>query len=104
MLQTTNSVVSVYRLQETSWEKIYNDALYSNVPVYIEANQDLIDTSFGGQWAFNIYLMMTNWFNDIIIWDKIIDQNSNVYYVKWASVYNDITWKHGEFILTNEYD
>ena len=98
MLFNTNHIITIKRL--SSGEKKTWSDVYCELAVYINQIQEEINTSFDSAGSFLAYRMMTNGDEDILLWDRITDENGKEYIVKSpASVSNDLTWKHAQYIL-----
>jgi len=102
MIYTANKKIKVNRLVESSWEKTYSDQIYLFIDAYIEPYQDEVWAWFDWQWAYNIFRMFSN--DEILIWDKLTDQDEIVYKVKWCRKFESIVWKHYETIIQSIYD
>ena len=99
MLVHSNATVTIQRLQDNAGARTYQN-LYTGIRVYLQSKNDDVQEGFDNQWAWTRFLMMTDWTLDLIIWDKIIDQNNKSYTIKTGENFSDLTGKHGEYILT----
>lgn len=98
-----NRVISVLRLTETWGKKTYTNNVAADVPVYIEPLRDEVIVNNESVWAYDWYKLMCE-FTDLIVWDKITDDNATVYKVKWIKLYDTIIDKHVEAIIQTIYD
>ena len=103
MLCTTNKVVTIERLLDTSWEKDYDTTVISWLALYLEPLDDTIWVNIDGEWAFEINKLFSS-FLDIQVSDKITDQDSIIYIVKWVKKYDSLVWSQLECIVQAEYD
>ena len=103
MLQTVNHIVSISRLVETAGEKEYTSTVHTGLNVYIEPIQESVWIALDGEGAFNTFRLFSDNVN-ILIWDKVTDEDSIVYIVKWTKSFDSIVWKHIECLINSEYD
>ena len=102
MLATINNTITVKRWVEVSWESVYEN-LTTWLPCYIEPWE--YETAVNIDWEniADVFILFCDDIN-IIIWDKIIDKDSNNYKVKGTKVFDDVLWKHIEATILREYD
>lgn len=103
MLIHSNATISISRFTENvSWARTRTNVktLY---PVYINSRSESIQVGMDNQWAYKEFMMMTDWTFVIQIWDKIIFWTKS-FVVKWGEIFDDLTWKHGEYILNEVYE
>lgn len=79
-------------------------SLTTGLYVYLQSKQDAIETGFDGQNSHYPFLMLVNWKPDILVGDKVVDKDWNIYKVKWSETFSDLTWTHSRFLLTIKYD
>ena len=103
MLSTCNNTITIKRLVESVWEKTYSSTINTWISVYIEPIQDDVWVMIDWQGAFNVFKLFAT-FNDIIVWDKIIDKDNIIYKVKWVKKFNSIVWNHLECLIQSIYD
>lgn len=104
MLAYTNATVTILRSVEVSGESSYSQTVASGVKVYINSTQEELQAGYFGQQAYESFRMMTDGVADIKIHDKITDQNGKSYKVHGAQVFNDLTGKHGEYLIRSIFD
>ena len=102
MILTNNNIITVQRWLEVSGESSYVN-LTTNLSCYIEPAD--FDVAVNVDWentsdVFNLICDNT----DIIVWDKIMDNNWNDYKVKWTKLFDDFLGKHIEAIMLRTYD
>jgi len=76
----------------TEWE--------SDIAVYINQIQEDVISGFDSAPSFLSYRMMTNGnHTEILIGDKVTDENGIVYEVKWKSVHSSLVGTHHQYLL-----
>lgn len=103
MLWTINNNITIKRLVESVWEKTYTETITTWLNVYIEPIQDDVWVMIDWQGAFNVFRLFTT-FQNIIVWDKIIDKDEIEYKVKWVKKFNSLVWNHLELLIMSIYD
>ena len=102
MLFISNNIVAVARMVEISWKSSY--VSYSSWTVcYIWPASFEVAVNIDWENTSDVFTFYSNNI-DINIWDKFTDKNSLNYKVKWIQKYDDMLWKHSEWILLKTYD
>ena len=102
MLVEYNNYITLYRLQETSGKKNFNQ-VDSDIWVFIYSISEdmaILNDIEAGQ---ENYKMMSD-YSGFQTWDKIVDQDSNVYIIDRVNKLNSNIWEHFEMIIHKEYD
>jgi len=103
MIPIYNNKISIYRMQEDSnWITTYNEIKnWVDFFIYPLSEEVMIwNNSIGAYQGYKGLLLK----EDIVIWDKIIDQNNEEYIVKWVKQYDNIIDQHTEVILIKNKD
>lgn len=102
----SNATISTYRLTESGTKKEFSgSATLTGLDVYLEKAQPEVTAFMDEQSALNTFKMWTDDIFDIVIGDKVVDQDSNNYIVKGVQKYsnNVDVENHMEIIITQKY-
>jgi len=103
MIATTNNTVNISRYTTISGESTYG-LIITWLDVYIEAKSWNDNQWFDWQTNASLYVMMSNGVQDIQIGDRIVDKNNIIYTVENRDIFDDMSWKHWEYILNTVID
>jgi hypothetical protein len=104
MLPLTNATITINRLTQGAKTRTLQPVA-SGVRVYMNPAGEAVVSGFQSEGAWKVWKMMTDSNHvDILIGDRVVDQDSKEYEVKGAEKFNDITGKHNQYILLQQYD
>lgn len=104
MLPTTNRTIAILRYARTSGKGAYT-SVATGIRAYINQTQEEVQEGIDNQGSWIVYRMMTNGTHtDIVIGDRITDDQSNTYEVRGKAISKDLTGTHHQYILVVKYD
>ena len=102
MLATVNDTITVKRWTEVSGESSYTN-LTTGLSCYIEPAEYEVAVNTDGENFSEVYNLFCDNIN-ILVWDRVVDKNSNEYTVKGTKIFNDIIGQHIEAIILKVFD
>lgn len=99
----TNKTISIKRLTEVDWKKSYWSPIHTDVWVYIQPLSEEVIVNDENVSAYDWFKIMCS-HKDLIIWDKITDNDWVLYKVKWVKIFDTIIDTHLEWIIVTQYD
>lgn len=103
MLFDVNNTISIKRLVDTAWKTAYSSTIATDIKVYIYRPSDEYTEMWDVEWWAISNKMVTN-YNDIQVWDKIIDENSIEYIVREVTQRKSFIATFKEVTLMKQYD
>jgi len=98
-----NKEITIERYTKTNGKTTYTDIVWNTVWAYIQPLSDDIIVWDDWMSSYEWFLLMSS-FTDIKVWDKITDNNSVEYKVKWIKIFDTIIDKHIEAVIQTKYD
>lgn len=98
-----NHTISIIRLLETSWKKNFDTTVINWLQVYFYPVSDESESVLWIDWSWNLYKLLSN-YNNIVVWDKIVDENSKNYIVKSVKQRKTIMANFFEILILNQND
>jgi hypothetical protein len=103
-MQHTNRTVSVDTLALSGEKRVFS-RIITALPAYINQTGEQVEGGFDGEASFFFHRMMTSANHAAIsIGDRVTDDKGKAYDVKGASVFDDFTGKHGQYLLAEAID
>jgi len=97
----SNHNVDIYALAGSGLKRQYTTEVATDVPIYIYDTDEAVET-VNGKLGMQGIKAMTNYM-DIQEGNKLVDENSKVYFVKKVRVKHTPIYQHLELVLSADY-